>query len=143
MACGQLEALHSIWPDLQMLKQLGPEVQEAEVKMNQFENIVKGLQRELEVEEGEHRSTGELVLELKEVGEDVQVVESLQRELEPLEEKLAELGSRVREGHLGLQAAHLGRDCPGLLLQPIITSLALPFLANSLLHIGQGGAKKT
>ena len=41
-------------------------------------------------------------------------------------------------GHLGLQAAHLGRDCPGLLLQPIITSSASasPFLANSLLHVG-------
>ena len=46
-------------------------------------------------------------------------------------------------GHLGLQAAHLGRDGPGLLLQPIITSLASPFLAKSLLHVGQGGAKKT
>ena len=32
-------------------------------------------------------------------------------------------------GHLGLQAAHLGRNGPGLLRQPIITSLALPFLA--------------
>ena len=28
-------------------------------------------------------------------------------------------------------------------LQPIITSSASPFLANSLLHVGQGGAKKT
>ena len=45
-------------------------------------------------------------------------------------------------GHLGLQAAHLGRDCPGLLLQPILTSSAWPFLANSLLQVGQGGAKK-
>ena len=45
-------------------------------------------------------------------------------------------------GHLGLQAARLGRDCPGLLLQPIITSSALPFLANSLLHVGLGVAKK-
>ena len=101
------------------------------------------MQGELEVEEGEHGSMGKLFLELKEVGEEVQVVESLQREVEPLEEKLAELGSRVREGHLGLQAAHLGRDCPNLLLQPIITSSASPFLANSLLHVGQGGAKKT
>ena len=55
-----------------MLKQLGQEVQEAKVKMNRIEKAVKGLQRELEVEEGEHRSTGELVLELKEVGEEVQ-----------------------------------------------------------------------
>ena len=46
-------------------------------------------------------------------------------------------------GHLGLQAAHLDRDGPGLLLQPIITSLALPFLAKSLLHVGQGEATKT
>ena len=64
-----LEELHSIWPDLQMLKQLGQEVQEAKVKMNRTEKAVKGLQREREVEEGEHRSTGELVLERREVGE--------------------------------------------------------------------------
>ena len=37
--------------------------------MNRIEKAVKGLQREREVEEGEHRSTGELVLELREVGE--------------------------------------------------------------------------
>ena len=36
----------------------------AKVKMNQTEKAVKGLQRELKVEEGEHRSTGELVLEV-------------------------------------------------------------------------------
>jgi hypothetical protein len=42
-----------------------------------------------------------------------------------------------------LHSAHLGRDGPGLLLQPIITSLASPFLAKSLLHVGQGGAKNT
>ena len=46
-------------------------------------------------------------------------------------------------GHLSLQAAHLGRDSPGLLLQPIITSLVSPFLAKSLLYVGQGGATKT
>ena len=40
---GRLEALHSIQPDLRMLKQLGREVQEAEVKMNQFEKALKGL----------------------------------------------------------------------------------------------------
>ena len=44
-------------PCLRMLKQLGREVQEAEVKINQFEKALKGLQRVLEVEEGEHRST--------------------------------------------------------------------------------------
>ena len=82
-----------------MLKQLGQEVQEAKVKMNRIEKAVKGLQRE--VQEGEHRSMGELVLELREVGEEVQVVESLQREVEQLEEKLAELGARVREGGAG------------------------------------------
>ena len=49
---GQLEALHSIRPDLRMLKQLGREVQEAKVKMNQFEKALKGSQRVLEVEEG-------------------------------------------------------------------------------------------
>ena len=46
-------------------------------------------------------------------------------------------------GHLGLQAAHLCRDGPGLLLQPLITSLASPFLASSLLLVKQGGAKNT
>ena len=75
-----------------MQKQLGQEVQEAKVKMNRIEKAVKGLQ--WEVEEREHRSMGELVLELREVGEEVQVVESLQREVEQLEEKLAELGAR-------------------------------------------------
>ena len=76
---GRLEALHSIWPDLRMLKQLGWEVQ-----------------RVLEVEEGEHRSTKELVLELREVGKEVQV-DSLQRKVEQLEEKLAKVGGKVRE----------------------------------------------
>ena len=38
---GRLEALHSIRPDLQMLKQLGREVQEAEVKMKQLEKAGK------------------------------------------------------------------------------------------------------
>ena len=73
---GWLEALHSIWPDLRMLKQLGQEVQEAKVKVNQFEKALKGLQRVLEVEEGEHRSTKELVLELRKMGDEVQVVDS-------------------------------------------------------------------
>ena len=101
---GRLEALHNTRPDLQMLKQLGWEVQEAKVKMNQFEKALKGLQRKLEVEEGEHRSTKELVLELREVGEEVQVVDSLQREVEQLEEKLAELGGKVREGGVGARS---------------------------------------
>ena len=86
---------------------------------------------------------GELVLELREVGEEVQVVDSLQRKVEQLEEKLAELGSRVREGHFGLQAAHLGRNCPGLLLQPLTTSAASPLPASSLSLVKQGGAKNT
>ena len=72
--------------------------------MNQFEKAVKGLQRELEVRDGKHESTEELVLELREVGEEVQVVESLQREVEQLEEKLAELGGRVREGGAGARS---------------------------------------
>ena len=59
-----------------MLKQLGHEVQEAKVKMKQLEKAVKGLKRELEVEEGDNRSTEELVLELREVGEEVQLVDS-------------------------------------------------------------------
>ena len=84
-------------------------MQEAKVKMNRTEKAVKGLQRELEMEEGEHRSTGELVLELREVGEEVQVVESLQREVEQLEEKLAELGGRVREGRAGARSLEVVR----------------------------------
>ena len=87
---GRLEARHRIRPDLQILKQLGREVQEAEVKIKQLEKAVKGLQRELMVEEGEHGSTGELVLELSEVGKEVKVVDSHQREVEQLEEKLSE-----------------------------------------------------
>ena len=82
---GRLEALHSI----QMLKQLGWEVQEAEVKMKQLEKAVKGLQRELEVEE--------LVLELREVGEEVQVVDSLEGDGAAGGE-FADLGGEVREG---------------------------------------------
>ena len=39
---GRMEALHSIRPDLRMLKQLGWEVQQAEVKMNQFEKALSG-----------------------------------------------------------------------------------------------------
>ena len=41
--------------------------------MNQLAKAVKGLQWELEVEKGEHRSTKELVLE---VVDEVQVVDS-------------------------------------------------------------------
>ena len=41
------------------------------------------------------------MLELREVGEELQVVDSLQREVEQLEEKLAELGGRVTEGGAG------------------------------------------
>jgi hypothetical protein len=93
---GRLEALHSIRLDLWMLKQLGWVVQEAEVKMNQFEIAFKGWQRVPEVEEGEHRSTKELVLELREVGEEV-LVDSLHRKVEQLEEKLAKVGGKVRE----------------------------------------------
>ena len=114
---GWLETLHRIRPDLQMLKQLGLEVQEAKVKWKQLEKAVKGLQRELEVEEGEHMSTEELVLELKEVGEEVQVVDSHQREVKQLEEKLAELRGKVREGGAGNRSLDaVGREakmCPG------------------------------
>ena len=98
---GRLEALHSIRPDLRMLKQLGREVQEAEVKINQFEKALKGLQRVVEVEEWEHRSIKELVLELMEVGEEVQVVDSLQRKVE---EKLVELGGKVMECKAGARS---------------------------------------
>ena len=50
------------------------------------------------------RSTEELVLELREVGDEVQVVDSLQRQLEQVEEKLAELGGKVREGGAGARS---------------------------------------
>ena len=61
-----------------------------------------------------------------------------------LEMKLAEMKQPAAlPGHLGLQAAHLGRDGPGLLLQPLITSSASPFLASSLLLVKQGEAEKT
>ena len=50
------------------------------------------------MEEGEHRSIEELVQELREVGEEVQLRDSLQREEEQLEEKLADLGGEVRKG---------------------------------------------
>ena len=45
-------------------------------------------------------------------------------------------------GHLSLLAAHLGRDGPGVLLQPLITFSASPFLASSLLLVKQGGKNK-
>ena len=61
-----------------------------------------------------------------------------------LEKKLAKMKQPAAlPGHLGLQAAHIGRDGPGLLLQPLITSLASIFLASSLLLLKQGGAKNT
>ena len=60
-----------------------------------------------------------------------------------LEKKLDEMKQPAAlPSHLGLQAAHLGRDGSGLLLQPLITSLSLPFLASFLLLVKQGEAKK-
>jgi hypothetical protein len=56
---------------------------------------------------------------------------------------LQRLQPAAKPGHQDLQAAHLGRDGPGLLLQPLITSSALAFLARSLVNVGQGEAKKT
>ena len=46
----------------------------------------------------------ELVLELREVGEEVQVVDSLQRKVEQLKEKLAELRGKVRECKAGARS---------------------------------------
>ena len=61
-----------------------------------------------------------------------------------LEKKLAEMKQPAALPiHLGLQAAHLGREGPGLPLQPLITSSASPFLSSSLLLVKQGGAKDT
>ena len=73
--------------------------------------------------------------------EDGQLLRLKEEKME-LEKKLAEMKQLAAlPGHLGLQAAHLGRDGPGLLLQPLITSSASPFLASSLLLVKQGGAK--
>ena len=47
------------------------------------------------MEEGEHRSTKELVLKLREMDDEVQLVDSLQRKVERLEEKLPELGGKA------------------------------------------------
>ena len=81
------------------------------MKMKQLEKAVKGLQRELEVEEEEHGLTEELLLELREVGEEVLLVDSHQREVEQLEEKLAELGGKVREGGAGARSLEaVGRE---------------------------------
>ena len=86
-------------------------MQEAKVKLNRIDKAVKSLQRECEVEEGEHRSMGELVLELREVGEYVHVVEFFQREVEQLEEKIAELEGKVREGRAGARSLEeVGRE---------------------------------
>ena len=75
--------------------------------------------------------------------EDSQLLRLKEEKME-LEKKLAEMKQLAAlPGHLGLQAAHLGRDGPGLLLQPLITSSASPFLASSLLLVKQGGAEKT
>ena len=64
---GWLEALYLARPpDAEAAGAGGANV--ANVKMNRIDKAVKGLQRELEVEEREQRSTGELVLELKEMG---------------------------------------------------------------------------
>ena len=61
-----------------------------------------------------------------------------------LEKKLAVMKQLAAlPGHLGLQAAHLGRDGPGLLLQPLTTSSASPLPASSLLLVKQGGAENT
>ena len=46
----------------------------------------------------------------------------LKEEKMELEKKLAVMKQPAAlPGHLGLQAAHLGRDGPGLLLQPLIS----------------------
>ena len=44
------------------------------------------------------------MLELREMGEEVQVADSLQRKVERLEEKLAELGCRLRECKAGARS---------------------------------------
>ena len=75
--------------------------------------------------------------------EDGQLLRLKEEKME-LEKKLAQMKHLAAlPGHLDLQAAHLGRDGPGLLLQPLITSSASPFLASSLLLVKQGGAEKT
>ena len=61
-----------------------------------------------------------------------------------LEKKLAEMKQLAAlPGHLGLQAAHLGRDGPGLLLQPLITSSASPSWPAPCYTSGREGLKNT
>ena len=75
--------------------------------------------------------------------EDCQLLRLKEEKME-LEKKLSKMKQPAAlPGHLGLQAAHLGRDGPSLLLQPLITSSASPFLASYLLVGKQGGANNT
>ena len=88
---GRLDALQRVRPDIQALKQLGEEVKEAEKKMDLLDKDVKKLRDGLEDEEAEHTDVEVAVTELREVAEDVQIVDGLRRELEQLEEKLEDL----------------------------------------------------
>ena len=85
---GRLDALQRVRPDIQALKLLGEEVKEAEKKMELLDKEVKRLHNGLEDEELEHTEVENAVTELREVSEDVQIVDGLRRELEQLEERL-------------------------------------------------------
>ena len=121
--------------------------------LEEAEGWRKGMRRvgEGEVERLQEREKGlEMVERLdteirayRDQCEDGQLLRLKEEKME-LEKKLAVMKQLAAlPGHLGLQAAHLGRDGPGLLLQPLITSSASPFLASSLLLVKQGGAKNT
>ena len=88
---GRLDALQRVRPDIQALKLLGEEVKEAEKKMELLDKEVKRLHNGLEDEELEHTEVENAVTELREVSEDVQIVDGLRRELEQLEERLEDL----------------------------------------------------
>ena len=103
---GRLDALQKVRPDIQAFKQLGEEVNEAEKKMELLDKEVKRLRDELDDEEAEHTEVEEAVSDLKEIAEDVQIVDGLRKELEQLEERLEdhrlEAGSDVGERSLEL-----------------------------------------
>ena len=121
--------------------------------MEEADGRRKGMRRvgEGEVERLQEREKGlEMVERLdteiwayRDQCEDCQLLR-LKKEKMKLEKKLSKMKQPVAlPGQLGLQAAHLGRDGLGLLLQPLITSSGSPFLASSLLLVKQGGAKNT
>ena len=101
----RLEELQQIRPEFQQLKQLEQEVAEQDRRTELMDKEIKKLRAELEREEGEHMAAESEVSELREVTEDVQVVEGLRKELEMLEERLEGLRQELgeQEGSRGLE----------------------------------------